>query len=187
MKSESIFYTQYAVGSAIVAFVVTGCLSMNSSSTLDNVADATKGATQPYVEGYVEYSGPQARWSGPTTFTLYVSAKDSANAKVSVTPAFFGETQNPAPKYVGRDPASATSTPLGISGDKAREQLAYLATALQGADSGFSGCLSPIRVRLVRADGALLDKQGCRGQTHWSGAVSESVNFFISGSLAKVK
>ena len=51
--------------------------------------------------------------------------------------------------------------------------------AIQGADQPFSGCLNPVRVRLVRQDGALTEKQGCRG-FGWTRTASEKVNTFLS-------
>ena len=74
-----------------------------------------------------------------------------------------------------------------MKGETARDQLAHLATSLQGAEQNFRGCLSPVRVRLVRADGALLEKQGCRGQNGWSRIASESVNSFITAALTPAR
>ncbi len=157
------------------SFGAAGCLSMQSQTTLDAIEGAM--SNQPFVEAYVEYAGPQARWAGPTSFILHVMAKDAGAAQISVTPALFDEI-NKDPTMSGRAPASQ-----GYAGDQAREQLAHLATALQGAEQTFRGCLSPVRVRLIRADGSILEKHGCRGQNGWSRVASETVNNFITAAL----
>jgi hypothetical protein len=71
----------------------------------------------------------------------------------------------------------------GMSGEAAREELGKLMTALTGGEHSFRGCLSPVRVRVIRADGAVTERHGCRGSRGWSKAVSESVDHFIHKSL----
>ena len=41
----------------------------------------------------------------------------------------------------------------------------------------------PVRLRLVRANGGLVDKMGCRSDVGWPRAVSEAVSAFLSGSI----
>ncbi len=161
---------------ALLVILVPGCLSMQSQSTLDEMQGST-----PFVEAFVEYPGPQAKWAGPVIFILHVVAKDAGTAQVAIAPALFGRVTPPL--VARRKLASTQPAPKGLSGNYAREQIAQLATALQGADQSFAGCLYPIRVRLVRADGALLEKQGCRSQSGWSTTASEFVNRFILASL----
>jgi hypothetical protein len=160
---------------AIAALAGMGCLSMQSQTTLDAIHSAM--SIQPYVEGYVEYAGPNSKWSGPASFILHVSAKEAGYARISATPPIFGEMA-PPPTMGGRVPASQ-----GYPMELAREHLAHLATAIQGADPGFRGCLSPVRIRLVRADGSLLEKQGCRGQSGWARVASETVSHFVTAMV----
>ena len=167
---------------SIIASGLTACLSMQSQTTLDAIQASM--SAQPFTEAYIEYPGPSEKWSGPTSFIMHVTAKDSGTAQVYVSPALFnkpGSKEIEAPTAPGRTLAAVV--PHGITGDAARDQLSHLATALQGADESFRGCLSPVRVRMIRADGSLLEKKGCRGQNGWSKAASESVNYFISASL----
>jgi hypothetical protein len=70
-----------------------------------------------------------------------------------------------------------------MSAENARELLANLAVSLQGAEGAFRGCLSPVRVRLIRADGILVEKQGCRGQNGWSHIASQSADRFLTAAL----
>jgi hypothetical protein len=41
----------------------------------------------------------------------------------------------------------------------------------------------PVRVRLIRSDGTLIERQGCRGQAGWPRVASEVVNHFIEGAI----
>jgi hypothetical protein len=163
---------------SVAALAATGCLSSQNSSTIDALNDSVGGKSMPFVEAYIEYAGPQSRWAGPTSFTLHVLAKDAHNAQIAVAPAMFAEP-TAAPTMKKRAPAS---TP-GMSGDLAREQIANLALAMQGQEGTFRGCLSPVRVRLIRADGALVEKQGCRGQNQWTRVASQTADRFLTAAI----
>lgn len=180
--------------SAILLLAGPGCLSTQTQTSLDGTQSA------PYVEVFVEYPGPQERWSGPTSFLLHVSAKDEGSAQIVTTPGWADESagneapsqtpgQAPAPQSVpmsARVPASALGKAVGkrqMSAQEARELLGNLNIALQGAAAPFKGCMSPVRVRLVRADGALTERQGCRSEIGWARAISETVNIFVGASV----
>jgi hypothetical protein len=173
------------VAFAVTAVLVSGCLSMQNQSTLDNVQEATSGsANSPYVEAFIEYVGPQARWAGPRTFSLHVVAREAGNAVISFTGDQASEAHE-APIATGRLPASQVQDQSGVTSQKAREHLAFLAKALDEQDTGFNGCLSPIRIRLVRADGGLLEKQGCRDQSSWSKTASEAIDFYAHAVMGE--
>jgi hypothetical protein len=185
--------------SLIVAASGWGCLSMQSQTSIDNVAATTAASNQPYVEGYVEYAGPQSKWAGPASFILHVSAKEAGDAQITTTPALLtsGSNSNPGaePTLTQRVPAASSLSQAGgvpvfkkLTSTEAREQLARLATALQGGTQApFRGCMSPVRVRLVRADGGIFERQGCRSELGWSRAVSESVSQFIDAAWNGVR
>ena len=178
----------FAVG--VFAMGLSGCLSMQNQPSLDALQQSggNSQSAHPYVEAFVEYRGPQEKWAGPTTFMLHVIAKDAGIAKISVMPALFGT----APKLVpGEDGATHARTPAsvdvksgGMAGETARTHMNMMAAALQGGEETYRGCLSPVKVRLIRTDGAVLEKQGCRGQMGWPKAASEAVNQFILHSLS---
>lgn len=169
---------------ALVPLIFAGCLSMQSQTTLDAITDS--GSAEPVVEAYIEYTGPDRKWAGPSSFLLHVVAKDSGSAKIAVTPPLFNDLikqrKGSATTVTERTPASAAKP---MTGDLARTHLAELATALQGANTTYRGCLNPIRVRLVRADGSVLEKNGCRGQNGWAAIASQSVNTFITAAIGK--
>ena len=135
-------------------------------ATLDAIAGA---ASQPYVEAFVEYRGPQERWAGPANWTLHVVAKDNERPEITVPSAWRTDQTTTA-----RKPASQI-----VTGEEARTKIGALAAAVGESDAGFSGCLYPIHVRLIRADGNVLDKEGCRGQSHWDKAASGMVDYFM--------
>lgn len=175
---------------ALGALLITGagCLSTQTQTSLDGSQPAS-----PFVEAYIEYPGPQEKWSGPASFILHVTAKDNGFVQIVTTPAWASEDNKavPAPAHEpvevhGRVPASAlskTATKRQMASEEARELLSHLHTAIQGGGATFKGCMSPVRVRLVRADGGLVEKQGCRSEIGWARAVSETFNVFVSAAV----
>lgn len=168
-----------------------GCVGANNAS-LSTVVDALEGAAphaSPVVEAYVQYLGPDARWAGPALWSLHVSAKDGTLPVIELVPAISGaRAPIAAPEVLGRAPASA----LGLtripgqaiqaaiqqsikppSLDQVRDRLAHLAGIIQAGDASTEACSMAVRVRLTRADGSVIEKQGCRASTNWSQLVSE--------------
>lgn len=170
-----------SIGCLMATANLAGCFSMQNQTTIDGVQEAT--SKLPIVEAVIEYPGPQDRWAGPVTFTMQIVAKDAGPAIIKVSPALFqGSAVRMKENEVdNRAPASGK----GLSGEEARDRLAHLAASLSGGEESFRGCLYPIRLRFVRADGSLSEKKGCRGQSSWSRNVSQSVNDFILSSLGQ--
>jgi hypothetical protein len=136
--------------------------------------------------------GRGRRFARRSSFILHVSARDAGAAQIAVTPTLSTVEDAPPgrtdePELLHRAPANAATGSAAaahrLTSDEAREQLAHLATALQGPQAPFHGCMSPVRVRLVRADGGIFERQGCRSELGWSRAVSEAVSSFVSASL----
>jgi hypothetical protein len=163
--SRSAVVTVVGIG---IAGGVTSCMTGQNQTTLDAIA----GSSQPYVEAFVEYRGPQAQWAGPANWVIHVVSKDSEKPQI-VVPAAWGV-----------DSTSDTRKPASqlLTGEEARAKMTSLASTVGEDDSAFHGCLSPIHVRLIRADGNVLDKQGCRGQSHWAKAASDAVDFFLAAA-----
>jgi hypothetical protein len=166
---------------AVLLASLGACTSLQNGS-MDSIQDAAKAATQPFVEGYLEYAGPQEKWAGPAAFIVHVVARDPGKAEVLVSP---GEMAKPGPvvhEVAGRAPASAPGlSKPGLSTEDAREQLSALGSALLKDDAGAGGCLYPVRVRLIRQDGSILEKQGCRSEKGWPGTVSKMASNLIQG------
>jgi hypothetical protein len=151
-----------------------------SMETVQKLANAGGVSNKAYVEAFIEYRGPQQKWAGPTNFLLHVVAKDAGVAKITVTPSLFA---TPRSRDQDGTTAGRTLASLGMAGENARKQMLQLATAMQGEDAPFSGCLSPVKVRLISADGAIFEKEGCRGSTGWPKVASESVSGYITAML----
>lgn len=163
-----------------------GCLSTQTQTSLDGTTTGANGSgAQPFVEAYIEYPGPQEVWSGPGSFLVHVQAREAGPAQITLTPALRSPDgdANSARQPAG-SAASVAASPAAhrMSSEEARTQIAHLVTALQGAQAPFSGCMYPVRVRLVRADGGLFERQGCRSPLGWSRAVSEAASSFIAAS-----
>ncbi|MBC7692825.1 MAG: hypothetical protein H7222_13775 [Methylotenera sp.] len=77
---------------------------------------------------------------------------------------------------------SVSSYGLSLSTEVLRERLHTLAELVADEDQNpeVKGCLSPLKVRLVRSDGSVLEKEGCRNALGWPGYVSQMVSALIS-------
>ena len=151
------------------------CSGLQNPSSLDLFGAAAKSVS-PIVEAYFEFGGPEARWAGPTSWSLRVEARDGEFAKVVSQPAVRGKVSGEL-HGTGRAPAEANGIPL----ETAREALGDLATQIQTDAQTFAGCLSPVRARLIRQDGTVVEKYGCRSHTGWPQAVSKVMADFASG------
>ncbi|MGK5086633.1 hypothetical protein WDW86_03675 [Bdellovibrionota bacterium FG-2] len=159
-----------------------GCMGLHQGSSVDGTPSAQQASEKPYVEAFFEFPGPQEKWAGPPSFILHVVARDAAATEITVTPELYGKRgpqknmENNPTMASDRRPASQT-----LTSQATRDYLATIATNMQTAASAdFSGCLYPVRVRLVRSDGALLEKQGCRSQAGWARSAGEAVNYFVT-------
>ncbi|MEK7692149.1 MAG: hypothetical protein AAB425_14130 [Bdellovibrionota bacterium] len=155
--------------------LLSACMGMQNHETAFDLL-AEQGSVQAFVEGYIEYPGPAAAWSGPASLVVHLKAREGQWASVAVTPDFLGnKTPSESPQRAARKLANAISGLDGmLSTSKAREQLGFLAMALSAENQGsYTGCMYPIRARLIRSDGTILEKQGCRGFSTWSKMSSE--------------
>jgi hypothetical protein len=168
------FAAGLATGSlGLGALALPGCMSMQSPS----VQDTIQKGQQPYVEAFIEYSGPQSKWAGSATWVLHVNARDAANPQVSFTPRFVDEPQVGSPRGLASEKNASRAAAF------LRTELAELASTVQNAGEPiFRGCLYPVRIRMVREDGALLERQGCRSSSGWARNVSESVSRFLASN-----
>lgn len=154
------------VVSVIAVGVASGCVN-GRNSTLDEIAGVFSSDKAVYTEAFLDYPGPADQWAGPAHFILHVTAKDKV-AEVQIPAQWYPVASD------HRAPASA------LTGEEARAKLSDLAASMRDDSGDYHGCLYPIRVRLIRADGNVLDKMGCRDQSRWSKTASETVDFFFS-------
>lgn len=151
----AIFFVALAMGFAVG---LSGCFSTTETKTQ---AVTEKVSTAPVVEAYVEYAGPSEKWAGPGSMILHVVAKgEMKDAEIRVTPKVESE---------GRKIASTQA----MTAELARHRLAELAEAAVNMDQKTEGCLSPVRIKFIRQDGAAFEKMGCRSQQGWPGVASQ--------------
>lgn len=168
---------------AFVASFATGCMSMQGSSTWSAISDAI--GKQPVVEAFIEYAGPHERWAGPQSFVLHVAIREGAKgpeARVEVSPNVLEAVNEPEMNTRAPSSLKVTSqTGHAVSAELARDYLEQFSNYVtENSQSEFVGCVSPVRVRLVRADGSLTERSGCRGSGRLASGASELVNFFLS-------
>lgn len=179
MKKVSILFL------AGVSLGVSGCFSTFSNNPALDVLEGIAAGGKGFVEAYIEYQGPDEKWVGPPTFLLHVLAKEEMAVIKIAQPAFQGDEGaspvNSSTSLQFRRPASGRA--VGMTGEVARNYLNQLASAIQSGDVSFQGCLSPVRVRMIRFDGGVIDKQGCRGGDGWPKAVGEAVSQFMAATV----
>lgn len=180
------------LGCMVLSTAISGCTSLQERQPLTQrhgqAAKAEPAASQPFVEAYLEYVGPPERWAGPPSLLLHVTTQESPFAQV-----YFNRTQfqtevasssaAAAELKSIRTPSSQAGQSGGMAINVARDQLADLAQAIQAPDPTFYGCLFPVRARLIRADGSVLERQGCRGYGAWPTSMSRAVSGFIQTSF----
>ena len=151
---------------ATLASLAASCTSIKSGSVLEAFKGIGSGKSSPVIETYIEYAGPNTHWAGPGSLLVYLDLKDSAaGVKVQVTPAI----------QAGNQAGNPNAMP---SIDETRELLKRLVEEMDKNDDEFSGCMLPIRVRLVRADQSVIERDGCRSETGWPGLASQIVAKF---------
>ncbi|HUP55959.1 MAG TPA: hypothetical protein VM598_00800, partial [Bdellovibrionota bacterium] len=142
--------------SASLLALAPACVGMHGQGGLDAL---NTGGEKPIVEAFFEYSGPQDRWAGPSSLVVHVTARDGVDPTITLSPGVF---QPEAGAVDFSSPMTAKRS--GLTTAIVRERLALVATAMndKAKEEAASGCLSPVRARMIRSDGSLLEKRGCR-------------------------
>ncbi len=205
---QKIFFVAFVVGGLVLQ---QGC-AKNQNSLMNTVLQGGIDGS-PFVEGYIEYPGPDFKWSGPKSMTVHVKAwEKSGFAQVIVYPVLFDElipdvpggdkarrqlssTKESKDSKDSKDtkkPVHAANIATGAQGElsvqSVRERLGVLAHAVvKEPGRNLDGCLWPVRVRLIRQDGGVLEKQGCRSQLGWTETASHTAHYFIEAGIASAK
>ena len=161
MKTQSLWI---ALSSGLI---LSGCVGGMHQSTLDGLTGG-EGTGAPFVEAFIEYRGPNSKWAGPATLTMHINAREQF-AVIAVSPEL---TKNEGgPETAQRNLAHAAQLPA----EEARKELDQLGAALHLPDQPFQGCMYPVRARMIRSDGSLVDKVGCRNEKSWTKTASQLV------------
>lgn len=161
-----------------VSLLTSSCMSIqNQSGSASGPLDALQGAVKPqvFVEAYFEYPGPQEKWAGSPSFMMHITTQDVGDSGVAITP----ELLRISPDGNLRVPASKGT---GMPSQDARARFVELGNAIQAGEQEFKGCLYPVRVRLIRGDGSLVAKQGCRGDSGWPQMTSALIGDFLAST-----
>lgn len=154
-----------------LAAVMAGCLGAQQQSTLDNMGAAVTGGKSqavPVVEAYFEFAAPHEKWAGPAALNLHLVAREGDFAKLKWTSRTLQPTLSALPGQV-LNPHANFRVPLGV----AREALAQLEKGIKEGNEPFFGCTSPVSLKLIKANGAIVEKQGCRSDRGWPKLASQ--------------
>ncbi len=160
----------------IEGFFFVGVMTLLSSCSKSNrmVQDpAIWRDTAQFTEVLIEYPGPEESWGGPQDFVFHIVAKEGESAQFATKPAQFLKTTK-----------SGNTFPMkGIAIQATRQDLEKLNRALKENEPEFKGCLTPIRIKLMREDGVVIERQSCRGPVGWPKVASEIVSKYVEHSL----
>jgi hypothetical protein len=164
------------VGSLVlIAVGGIGCFGSNQETTFSDQSPFIDDPSKPFSEVYIEYPGPHEKWAGPQTFSIHLDAKGARRAHVQLSTSIFRS------EFHLKKDLQSLSQNLTI--EAAREEIARLSNSLKTEESPVSGCLLPVRVRMIRSDGVTVTRQGCRGQNGWPKVASEISNHWITSSM----
>lgn len=135
---------------------LSGCFGSSKGGTVLDGRLNDDGAP-PYTEVFIEYPGPSEKWAGPHSVLAHLSAQSGKNGDVTVSHAGFKLSE------------FRPTMPM----DQAREQLERIHSVVNQELKASVSCSAPVKIRLVRSDGALIAKQACRGQSGWPRIASD--------------
>jgi hypothetical protein len=176
-------HSNFAI-SCLAALMMSGCSGIKTEVIKTPVTQTTdQSRNSPFIEAYLEYVGPPERWAGPSNLLVHLVAKDLTNTEFSVRPDLITQLGEKAEIKEGSRLPSSTSTTDRPKGQVAREKLAFLAESINTDRTPFFGCLYPVRARLIRADGSLVEKFGCRSFQGWASVASHTVSQMFAMEL----
>lgn len=160
-----------------IIFLLIFSLSCAESKQSDSLLESISPQGGHFVEAVVEYSGPDARWAGPQNFVLRVQVSQDHQTKVSwIVPEFKDKAM-----FAGRQLASVPKDENQAGA--IQDQMRALAFEIQKETGAYTGCLWPVRVRMVRNDGVVIERRGCRGQNRWTERAGRFFDQMLSASI----
>lgn len=146
---------------------IAGCVSEDELIVESPSVPTASDGTPLFTNLYIEFPAPSARWAAGDGKTLQLTTREANRAELAIVRGDFD-----------RAPASVQE----VDADFAREQVKKLYEQLVQANDGPNAraCPLPVRVRLIRGDGVLLERQDCRGGAEWVRAASRMIAEFES-------
>lgn len=139
-----------------LAMISSGCFGSSKGGTLLD-GRLNDESAPPYTEVLIEYPGPSQKWAGPPSVYGHLTSQAGKPAKLVMS-------------HLGAEQSELTSA---FKPETAKEQIEHLRYSAQNEVTPSASCSSPVKVRLVRADGAVISKNACRGQVGWPRVASE--------------
>lgn len=174
------------------------CTSVKNQS----LGPKSEFSNEPFVEAYLEFPGPRRLWAGPQTVVIHVKAKDGETPELAVTPAYFQsaplEVSEEKVTIAKRAISSTTEDEVSAASGKAqvlkvgtrmkmpvaavRDELADIIDSFEDTPVAATGCAFPVRMKLIRTNGGVLEKVGCRGSAAWTKTASEAASRFLASA-----
>ena len=165
-RSQRLIVTSFFLFSTLLS----GCFgSSKGGSIMDGRVNDE--AAPPFVEAFIEYPGPSEKWAGPHSLSAHLSARGGKSGEIAVIHPMF--------KMVDAHPA--------ISVEKAREQFDRIQAIINHELKSTANCSSPVKIRLIRTDGAVISKQACRGQSGWPRVASDLTAQWLGLALSSAE
>jgi len=142
-----------------------GIMNDDSVPAVSKGAAPAQTAIAPILEAVIEYPGPHVDWAGPESWLVHIKLTPEGKTELSMSPSVVG---------LNHKIPSASET---------QEKLSKLELALQKPVLKAKGCLSPVKVKLVRINGVVEEHQGCRGQLGWPRVASETLSLILESSI----
>lgn len=163
------------------------CFAIPTKKEVARATPAAAMAESPIVEAYMEYVGPPERWAGPQTLVVHLTAKDPEFAQLTVNPPIAEAGALLAP--LSNSSLAGPRRPLldganRLSYGVAKDNLSFLASSVkESPDPQFTGCLYPLRLKLVRSNGAVIERNGCRSLQGWPVVFSDVTSRVLTASM----
>ncbi len=151
----------------IIGLLINSCSSSRNSPALEVVSGDPKN---PAVEAWIEYPGPDARWSGPSGFFVHVNlsaSNEAAQITWTSEAQLFADSGRPVPREVAQEAIDSLADAMD-------------AKPVPEPDT----CSSMVRVRIVRVDQSIQEKKGCRSPIGWQRIASEVVSDLLTARTA---
>lgn len=171
--------SKYLYGLLLLIFSCTSSKDHPMEELLSEAALSGAEGPLSWVEAFIEFSGPEDRWAGPPSLVFRIEAPKGG--ELALVQTNFDIPL--APKLVPADGrALAKADEPKLMANQVRIDLAAFARMIEQAplDEKAGACLYPLRARVMRADGAILEKTGCRGNGGWTRTAGFLVDHYLA-------
>ncbi len=140
------------VGALLMVLALSSCIQFDEQNQVNKM---------PVREALVQFFTPgSSSWRQPSMVTYHVVLQGADRALISVASDH------------GRSGKLTLSKGDGSQLTHLRADLSELVEALGGEKKEYSTCVFKARVRMVRIDGSVFEKSGCRSAKGWSRGAS---------------